>query len=179
MSLPANPPHTKICIHNSNLYFNLYVSVNWFGWETCGSLETNPESRDVPLPNRLYQVLSTRFSGYYYHHHHHRYYYYDYYYKVAPSSMEWLSIFSLGTMSLGMLGMCCGVPPPLLRELPDVLPGLYIYIWSSTMTSGERPLPTSGGHGFGPHGSIGQHSCWPGLARPVISQEDEGRESPT
>ena len=47
------------------------------------------------------------------------------------------------------------------------------------LTSGERPLPTSGGHGFGPHGSIGHHSRWPGLARPVVHKNDEGRESPT
>jgi len=29
--------------------------VSWVGWETCGSLETNPKWRDLPLPNHLYR----------------------------------------------------------------------------------------------------------------------------
>ena len=36
ISLPANP-FTPKCE-----YINLYVSVKWFCWETCGSLGTNP-----------------------------------------------------------------------------------------------------------------------------------------
>ena len=154
MSLPANPPHTKICIHNSNLYFNLYVSVNWFGWETCGSLETNPESRDVPLPNRLYQVLSTRFSGYYYHHHHHHYYYYYYYYKVAPSSMEWLSIFSLGTICpwgcWGCVVECHHLfcASCLMSIQADII---YIYmVQHHDDRVGKDPSPRRGAMGLGP-----------------------------
>ena len=26
-------------------YINLHVGVRWVGWETCGSLETNPQAK--------------------------------------------------------------------------------------------------------------------------------------
>ena len=37
-------------------YIILHVGVRWVGWETCGSLETNPQARctaaESPLPEK-------------------------------------------------------------------------------------------------------------------------------
>ena len=49
VSLPANP-FTPKCE-----YIILYVSVRWFGWETCGSLGTRPLGEMYSLRIRLYR----------------------------------------------------------------------------------------------------------------------------